>query len=263
MTDLQQIIEQTWERREEPPTDEARAAVAEALAMLNRGEVRVAEKRGGEWVVNQWTKMAVLLHFRFTPSEVMRAGPLEWFDKVPLKTGFAEAGVRCNPSAVVRHGAFLERGVVLMPSYVNIGARVGTESMIDTWSTVGTCAQVGARCHISGGVGIGGVIEPMQANPVIIEDGVFIGARSEVAEGVIVEEGAVLAMGCFVGASTKIYDAEAGEQIEPGRIPARAVCVPGALPSRDGSHTTYAVIIKKRRDERTDARTALNSLLRD
>jgi 2,3,4,5-tetrahydropyridine-2,6-dicarboxylate N-succinyltransferase len=254
-------INTAWESGD--ASAETRRAVAETLDRLNVGEIRVAESRNGQWIVNEWIKRAILLHFRLTSSVRMSAGPLEWFDKVPLKCGFAELGVRCNPIAVVRRGAYLEPGVVLMPSYVNIGARVGAGTMIDTWSTIGACAQVGARCHISGGVGIGGVLEPPQARPVIIEDDVFIGARSEVAEGVIVEREAVLAMGCYVGASTKVWDTERDTVIEPGRIPARAVCVPGSLPSRDGSHSTYALIIKKRRDARTDARTELNALLRD
>ncbi|MEO0529703.1 MAG: 2,3,4,5-tetrahydropyridine-2,6-dicarboxylate N-succinyltransferase [Planctomycetota bacterium] len=235
----------------------------QALDLLESGEVRVAEKVDGAWRVNEWVKKAVLLHFRYSDNREMTAGPIEWFDKVALKTGWRDAKVRSVPTAIARYGSFIEPDAVLMPCYINIGARVGSGTMIDTWSTVGSCAQVGKNCHISGGVGIGGVLEPLQANPVIIEDDVFIGARSEVAEGVIVEEGAVLAMGCFVAGSTKVYSVPEGRELEPGRIPARSVCVPGSLVSRDGSHHTYAIIIKKQRDERTDARTALTSLLRE
>lgn len=253
-------IDRIWDAGE--TSDHARALVERALTLLDRGEIRVAEKTGGTWTVNEWIKKAVLLHFRLSPAQTLRAGDLEWHDKVPLKTGFEAAGVRAVPVATVRRGAFIEPGVVLMPSFVNIGARIGEGTMIDTWATVGSCAQVGRRCHVSGGVGIGGVLEPVQARPVLIEDDVFIGARCEVAEGVLVEEGAVLAMGCFVGASTKIFDAERGCALEPGRIPARAVCVPGTLPAGDGTHGTCAIIVKKRRDAKTDARTALNELLR-
>ena len=260
-TDIADQINALWEQDSLGDADVK--VIDEAIALLDRGEVRVAEKRKGEWVVNEWTKKAVLLYFRTHESEEMTAGPAEWFDKVPLKSGWRAAGVRSVPTAVARHGSFVERGAVLMPCFINIGARVGAGTMIDTWSTVGSCAQVGADCHISGGVGLGGVLEPLQASPVIIEDNVFIGARSEVAEGVIVEEGAVLAMGSFVAASTKIYSVPEDRVLEPGRIPARSVCVPGSLVSRDGSHSTYALIIKKQRDERTDARTALNALLRD
>jgi 2,3,4,5-tetrahydropyridine-2-carboxylate N-succinyltransferase len=252
-------IEQAWDR--DAPSGPTRSAIAAVLDRLETGSLRVAEKRGGAWAVNEWVKKAILLHFRFTPSERILGGDLAWDDKVTPRTDLGASGVRAVPPAVVRRGAHVEAGVVLMPCFVNIGAWIGAETMIDTWSTVGSCAQIGRRCHISGGVGIGGVLEPVQARPVIIEDDVFIGARSEVAEGVLVEEGAVLAMGCFVGATTKIFDAESGETIT-GRIPSRAVCVPGTLPSRDGSHATYAVIIKKRRDARTDARTALNEILR-
>lgn len=242
---------------------DARDVVSQTLALLDSGVIRVAEKVGGMWTVHEWVKKAVLLHFRYAENREMTAGPVEWFDKVALKTGWRGAKVRCVPTAIARYGSFIEQGAVLMPCYVNIGARVGSGTMIDTWSTVGSCAQVGRNCHISGGVGIGGVLEPLQASPVIVEDDVFVGARGELAEGVVVEEGAVLAMGCYVAASTKIYSVPEGRELPPGRIPARSVCVPGSLPSRDGSHHTYAIIIKKQRDERTDARTALTSLLRE
>lgn len=254
-------IEAIWEAG---PSGEADTAVIEhALGVLDRGEARVAEKVGGDWVVNEWTKKAVLLYFKTHDNQVMVAGPAEWFDKIPLKQGWRDAGVRSVPLAVARFGSFVEKGAVLMPCYINIGARVGSGTMIDTWSTVGSCAQVGKDCHISGGVGIGGVLEPLQANPVIIEDNVFLGARSEVAEGVIIEEGAVLAMGSFIAQSTKVYSVPEGKVLPPGRVPARAVCVPGSLVSRDGSHSTYALILKKYRDEKTDARTALNDILRE
>ncbi|MEQ8849031.1 2,3,4,5-tetrahydropyridine-2,6-dicarboxylate N-succinyltransferase [Botrimarina sp.] len=264
MTDIQSLaerIDKVW--ADEEAADLGPVFVKQALDLLDAGEVRVAEKRGGQWVVNEWVKKAVLLHFRFTNNREMTAGPIEWFDKVGLKTGWEQARVRSVPTAIARYGSFIEPDAVLMPCYVNIGARVGSGTMIDTWSTVGSCAQVGKNCHISGGVGIGGVLEPLQANPVIIEDDVFLGARSEVAEGVIVEEGAVLAMGCFLAQSTKVYSVPEGRVIEPGRIPARSVCVPGSLASKDGSHHTYAIIIKKQRDAKTDARTALTSILRE
>lgn len=243
--------------------DDAPVIAKRALDLLDAGAVRVAEKVAGTWTVNEWVKKAVLLHFRYSDNREMTAGPIEWFDKVALKTGWRDAKVRSVPTAIARYGSFIEPDAVLMPCYINIGARVGSGTMVDTWSTVGSCAQVGKNCHISGGVGIGGVLEPLQASPVIIEDDVFLGARSEVAEGVLVEEGAVLAMGCFVAQSTKIYSVVEGRELPPGRIPARSVCVPGSLVSRDGSHHTYAIIIKKQRDERTDARTALTSLLRE
>ena len=254
-------IEAIWESGPQGEADTA--TIEEALGVLDRGDARVAEKVEGQWVVNEWTKKAVLLYFKTHDNNEMLAGPAEWFDKVPLKTGWREAGVRSVPLAIARFGSFIEKGAVLMPCYVNIGARVGSGTMIDTWSTVGSCAQVGSDCHISGGVGIGGVLEPLQASPVIIEDNVFIGARSEVAEGVVIEEGAVLAMGSFIAQSTKVYSVPEGKVLPPGRVPARGVCVPGSLVSKDGSHSTYALILKKYRDEKTDARTALNALLRE
>ncbi len=243
--------------------DNAQAVAKQALDLLDSGEIRVAEKAGDGWRVNEWVKKTVLLHFRYSENTEMTAGPIEWFDKVALKTNWREAKVRSVPIAIARYGSFIEPDAVLMPCYINIGARVGSGTMVDTWSTVGSCAQVGKNCHISGGVGIGGVLEPLQASPVIIEDDVFLGARGEVAEGVHVGEGAVLAMGCFVAGSTKIYSVPEGKTLEPGYIPPRSVCVPGSLISKDGSHSTYAIIIKKERDARTDARTALTSLLRE
>lgn len=276
---LQAIIEDAWEKRDTINTateGPVRTAVQEALAGLDEGAMRVAEKSGpngakGDWTVNQWLKKAVLLSFRLTDMGPIPGAPgsATWFDKVPSKfdnwgeNRFRAAGFRAVPGAIVRHSAYIAPNVVLMPSFVNLGAHVGSGTMVDTWATVGSCAQIGKNCHLSGGVGIGGVLEPLQATPVIIEDDVFVGARSEVAEGVVVEEGAVLAMGCFVAQSTKIYSVPEGRELPPGRIPARGVCVPGSLVSRDGSHHTYAIILKKHRDARTDARTALTSILRE
>ncbi len=260
-------IDALWERREAlaSATAAERADVEEALEGLDQGLFRVAEPRGDGWVVHQWLKKAVLLSFRLTESRVM--GETPHFDKVPLKFGgwgaerFAQAGFRAVPGAIVRRSAYIAPGVVLMPCFVNVGAHVGRGTMIDTWATVGSCAQVGANVHISGGVGIGGVLEPLQADPVIIEDDCFIGARSEVAEGVRVERGAVLAMGVFLGASTKIVDRATGE-VFTGRVPAYSVVVPGSLPSRGGVSLACAVIVK-RVDERTRAKTSINELLRD
>lgn len=260
---LESTINEIWDAPNALADAEARQAVQESLGLLDNGSLRIAEKIDSEWITHEWLKKAVLLYFRFHDNVKMQAGELEWFDKVPLKTDWEAADVRAVPTAIARFGSFIEPGSILMPCYINIGARVGAGTMIDTWSTIGSCAQVGSNCHISGGVGIGGVLEPLQANPVIVEDDVFIGARSEVAEGAIVCAGAVLAMGCFVGASTRIFDETRGEQLPPGKIPPRAVCVPGSVPSKKAECSTYAIILKKYRDERTDARTALNSILRD
>ena len=251
-----------------------RDAVEQALALLESGEARVAEPTPGGWVVNEWLKQAVLLSFRLQDSVPMPgAGGAPVWDKVPMKFAdwganrFKDAGFRAVPGAVVRRSAYIAPGVVLMPSFVNVGAYVGRNTMIDTWSTVGSCAQVGANCHISGGVGLGGVLEPLQATPVIIEDDCFVGARSEVAEGVVVERGAVLAMGVFLGASTKIIDRASGE-IFIGRVPSYSVVVPGSLPGKplaDGSPgpSLACAVIVKRVDERTRAKTSINELLRD
>jgi 2,3,4,5-tetrahydropyridine-2-carboxylate N-succinyltransferase len=260
---LEGEIEGLWARRDGQLPASAKELVGEALELLTRGAIRAAAPDSeGNWVANQWVKKAILLHFRLTPSRHIAAGELSFFDKVETRGGWEESGVRVVPPATVRHGAYVAPGAILMPSFVNIGAWVGEGTMIDTWSTVGSCAQVGANCHISGGVGIGGVLEPLQAAPVVIEDNCFIGARCEVAEGVCVRKGAVLAMGCYLGASTKIYDAVHGGRILRGEVPPGAVVVPGSLPSADGTHSTYALIIKKYRDERTDAKTALNEILR-
>jgi 2,3,4,5-tetrahydropyridine-2-carboxylate N-succinyltransferase len=244
------------------------AAVDAAIALLDSGEVRVAEKIDGQWIVHQWLKKAVLLSFRLNDNQPVEAGYTRFYDKVPLKYAgygaeeFRATGVRIVPPAVVRRGAYVARNAVLMPSYVNIGARVGEGTMVDTWATVGSCAQIGRNVHLSGGVGIGGVLEPLQANPTIIEDNCFIGARSEVVEGVIVEEGAVLSMGVYVGQSTRIYDRERDE-VSYGRIPAGAVVVPGSLPAANGRYSLYCAVIVKRVDAQTRAKVGINELLRN
>lgn len=264
MHPLQSVLDAAWEDRANfSPSDapqDVRNAVEEALSLLDRGELRVAEKTDGAWMVHQWLKKAVLLSFRLNDNGPMGAGDLQYWDKVPLKK--PDGSYRAVPTATVRRGAFIAKNVVLMPSYVNIGAYVDEGTMVDTWATVGSCAQIGKNVHLSGGVGIGGVLEPLQANPTIIEDGCFIGARSEVVEGVVVEEGAVLSMGVFIGASTRIYDRATGE-ITYGRVPAGAVVVPGSLPASDGSHSLYAAVIVKRVDAQTRAKTSINELLRD
>ncbi len=270
--ELQQTIDAAWEARDavSPSTGgPVRTAVDETLAALDRGDIRVAEKIGGEWHTHQWMKKAVLLSFRLNPMDAIAGGPggAQWYDKVPSKFAnwsaddFARAGFRAVPQAIVRHSAFIGRNAVLMPSFVNVGAHVGEGTMIDTWATVGSCAQVGRNCHISGGTGIGGVLEPLQANPVIVEDNCFIGARSEVAEGVIVCEGAVLGMGVFVGASTKIVDRATG-QIHQGRVPPYSVVVAGALPQGADRPSLYCAVIVKIVDERTRSKTSINELLR-
>lgn len=271
MSDLKTIIEQAFEQRADitPATisDDIRRAVNEAIALLDSGQARVAEKLSGEWVVHQWLKKAVLLSFRINDNVVMDGAENRFYDKVPMKYAdydaarFAAEGVRVVPPAAVRKGSYIAKNVVLMPSYVNIGAYVGEGTMVDTWATVGSCAQIGKNVHLSGGVGIGGVLEPLQANPTIIEDNCFIGARSEVVEGVIVEEGAVLSMGVYISQSTRIYDRETGE-ITYGRVPAGAVVVPGSIPSKDGSHSLYAAIIVKKVDAQTRAKVGINALLR-
>jgi 2,3,4,5-tetrahydropyridine-2-carboxylate N-succinyltransferase len=247
---------------------EIRAAVETALSLLDSGNLRVAEKLEGSWVVHEWLKKAVLLSFRIADNAEVRAGTLNFYDKVPLKfqgwdaARFAAAGVRVVPPATVRRGAFIASNVVLMPSYVNIGAYVDSGTMVDTWATVGSCAQIGKNVHLSGGVGIGGVLEPLQAAPTIIEDNCFIGARSEIVEGVIVESGAVVSMGVFIGQSTRIYDRERDEIIY-GRVPAGAVVVPGTLPAKNGKYGLACAVIVKRVDAQTRAKTSLNELLRN
>jgi len=243
------------------------AAIDECLEMLGSGRARVAEPDSSGWRVNEWLKKAVLLHFRTHENVVQESGPFRWYDKLPLKYSghdaarFAAEGVRVVPGAVVRTGAYLAPNAVVMPSFINVGAWVGEGTMVDTWATVGSCAQIGRNVHLSGGVGIGGVLEPLQARPTIIEDDCFIGARSEVVEGVIVERGAVLSMGVFIGASTRIYDRETRE-ISYGRVPAGSVVVPGSLPAADGSHSLYCAVIVKRVDAQTRAKTSINELLR-
>jgi 2,3,4,5-tetrahydropyridine-2-carboxylate N-succinyltransferase len=262
MDKLKNIIETAWEKRASLAVgDPVLSSVAEAIALLDQGRLRVAEKKDGAWQVNQWVKKAVLLYFQLSENKLVKQGP--WYDKIAMKFSgwseddFKKAGVRATPGSYVRFGAYLGQGVVLMPSYVNIGAHVGDGTMVDTWATVGSCAQVGKNCHISGGAGIGGVLEPVQANPVIIEDNCFIGARSEVAEGVIVEEGSVLAMGVYLGKSTPILDRDSGE-VSTGRIPPFSVVVPGILPEKN----TYAAVIVKSVDAGTRAKTSINDLLR-
>lgn len=269
--DLQSTLEQAWEIRAELSPQNASAGIREAvetaIAGLDSGALRVAEKINGDWHVHQWLKKAVLLSFRLNDNEVMHNAPLQFYDKVPLKfqdytsKAFADAAFRVVPPAVARRGSFIGKNVVLMPSYVNIGAYVDEGTMVDTWATVGSCAQIGKNVHLSGGVGIGGVLEPLQANPTIIEDNCFIGARSEVVEGVVIEENSVLAMGVFISQSTKIYNRETGE-ITYGRVPSGSVVVPGSLPSADGSHSLACAIIVKRVDAQTRSKTSINELLR-
>ncbi|MGK6353721.1 2,3,4,5-tetrahydropyridine-2,6-dicarboxylate N-succinyltransferase [Sphingomonas sp. DT-207] len=273
MTDLASTIDAAWEDRASlgfHTEGTVREAVAEALNLLDRGEARVAEPvAGGGWQVNQWLKKAVLLSFKLNDNVVMPGpGGANWFDKVPSKfanwgeAAFREAGFRAVPGAVVRHGAHVAKGAVLMPSFVNIGAYVGEGTMVDTWATVGSCAQIGRNVHLSGGAGIGGVLEPLQADPVIIGDGAFIGARAEVAEGVRVGEGAVLSMGVYLGASTKIVDRATG-QVFRGEVPPYAVVVPGSLPDPKGGPSLYCAVIVKTVDAQTRSKTGINELLRD
>jgi 2,3,4,5-tetrahydropyridine-2-carboxylate N-succinyltransferase len=271
---MKALIESAWKERSmlspasAPP--ELRQAVEECLDGLEAGRFRVAEPLGapGEWKVNQWLKKAVLLSFRLHENEIIEAEFTQCYDKLPLRWGHGsgdmidQTGARIVPPATVRRGAYIGNDVVLMPSYVNIGAHVGAGTMVDTWATVGSCAQIGANVHLSGGVGIGGVLEPLQANPTIIEDGCFVGARSEVVEGVIVERGSVLSMGVYIGQSTRIYNRETGEILR-GRVPAGSVVVPGSLPAEDGSHSLYCAVIVKQVDEKTRASTGVNEILRN
>jgi 2,3,4,5-tetrahydropyridine-2-carboxylate N-succinyltransferase len=270
---LQQTIEQAWENRTEfspksAPAD-VREAVSHVLAELDKGTLRVAQKDSGEWIVNQWIKKAVLLSFRLEDNIVMASGDaMQFYDKVPTKfanftaADFAQGGFRVVPPAVARRGSFIGKNVVMMPSFVNIGAYVDEGTMVDAWATVGSCAQIGKNVHLSGGVGIGGVLEPMQANPTIIEDNCFIGARSEIVEGVIVEENSVISMGVYIGQSTRIYDRATGE-VTYGRIPAGSVVVSGSLPSADGKYSLYCAVIVKKVDAQTRSKTGINELLRD
>jgi 2,3,4,5-tetrahydropyridine-2,6-dicarboxylate N-succinyltransferase len=272
MTELENIINNAFEQRADiTPANasaEVRNAVNEALTLLDTGKARVAEKINGDWVTNQWLKKAVLLSFRINENRLMDGGNTRYYDKVECKYSnyseddFAKAGVRVVPNAVARRGSYIAPGAILMPSYVNIGAYVDSGTMVDTWVTVGSCAQIGKNVHLSGGVGIGGVLEPLQAGPTIIGDNCFIGARSEVVEGVIVEDGCVISMGVYIGQSTKIYNRMTGE-VTYGRIPAGSVVVSGNLPSSDGKYSLYCAVIIKQVDERTRSKTGINELLRD
>ncbi|NOT45071.1 MAG: 2,3,4,5-tetrahydropyridine-2,6-dicarboxylate N-succinyltransferase [Acidobacteria bacterium] len=269
---LEPVIDEAFERRAEITPGNVEAGLADAIAEvldgLDTGRLRVAEKIDGDWVTHQWVKKAVLLYFRTHDNRVMDGGGVRYFDKVPTKfaeysdADFRSGGLRVVPPAVARRGAYVARNVVLMPSYVNLGAYVDEGTMVDTWATVGSCAQIGRHVHLSGGVGIGGVLEPLQANPTIIEDHCFIGARSEIVEGVIVEAHSVISMGVYIGQSTKIFDRATGA-IHYGRVPSGSVVVPGSLPAADGTHSLYCAVIVKRVDEQTRARTSVNDLLRD
>jgi len=271
LDDVRKVIDAAWERRAELSpgnmSDELDEAIAESLALLDAGTLRVATPGARGWVVNEWLKKAVLLSFRTRDNELVRGGYANFYDKVPLKYAHANAaqlragGARIVPHAIVRHGAYIAPNVVLMPSYVNIGAYVGEGTMVDTWATVGSCAQIGRNVHLSGGVGIGGVLEPLQAAPTIIEDDCFIGARSEIVEGVIVEAGSVISMGVFIGQSTRIFDRTTGEVLR-GRVPRGSVVVSGTLPAPDGRYSLYCAVIVKRVDAQTRAKTSLNELLR-
>jgi 2,3,4,5-tetrahydropyridine-2-carboxylate N-succinyltransferase len=271
MQAIQQIIDEAWENRGSLQPGTAPTAIGETvaavLAQLDEGTLRVAEKIDGEWLTHQWIKKAVLLSFRLQDNTLIDGGAMRYFDKVPNKFAhydseqFQRGGFRVVPPATARRGAFIGRNVVLMPSYVNIGAFVDEGTMVDTWATVGSCAQIGKNVHLSGGVGIGGVLEPLQANPTIIEDDCFIGARSEVVEGVIVGAGSVISMGVYLGQSTKIFDRETGE-VSYGRIPPGSVVVSGNLPARDGNYSLYCAVIVKKVDARTRAKTSINDLLR-
>ena len=273
----QETIENLWEKKDEInfiENIEARNSVLEVLDNLDKGKLRVCEKIEGNWIVNQWLKKTILLSFRIQDMEIISGGPSlvdgtsSWWDKVPSKfqnwgsQDFQDAGFRAVPNCVVRRSAFVAKSAVLMPCFINLGAYVDEGTMVDTWATVGSCAQVGKNCHISGGAGIGGVLEPLQANPVIIEDNCFIGARSEVAEGVIVGEGSVLSMGVFIGASTKIYDRDTGKTYM-GKVPPYSVVVPGSMPSSKGDASLYCAVIVKTVDEKTRSKTSVNELLRD
>ena len=278
MTDLATLaatIDEAFERRADITAKNAapalRHAIEECIELLDSGKARVAEKRAGRWTVNEWLKKGVLLYFRTHDSTLMEAGYTRFFDKVPLKyaarsqsddgEALRSGGTRVVPPAVARRGSYVANNVVLMPSYVNIGAYVDSGTMVDTWATVGSCAQIGKNVHLSGGVGIGGVLEPLQAAPTIIEDNCFIGARSEIVEGVVVEEGSVISMGVFIGQSTKIYERETGKILQ-GRVPAGSVVVSGNLPSADGKYSLYCAVIVKRVDAQTRAKTSINELLR-
>lgn len=272
MSEHESLINAAFETRAELSPGhtpfELKVAIEEVLNLLDSGQLRVAERQGNQWVVNQWLKKAVLLSFRIHDNRVMDGAETKYFDKVEPKFGsygpdhFARTGVRVVPPATARHGAYIAPGVILMPSFVNIGAYVDSGTMVDTWATVGSCAQIGKNVHLSGGVGIGGVLEPLQAGPTIIEDNCFIGARSEIVEGVVVEEGSVISMGVYIGQSTKIYNRMTGE-LSYGRVPAGSVVVSGNLPAKDGSHSLYCAVIIKQVDDKTREKVGINELLRD
>lgn len=258
---MRDIVEAAWDNRELLDNAKTQETIRNVISLLDKGELRVAEKINNQWKVNDWVKKAVILFFPISKMESIEVGPFEFHDKIPLKSNYKEKGVRVVPHAISRYGSFIEKGAVLMPSYVNIGAYVDSGTMVDTWATVGSCAQIGKNVHLSGGVGIGGVLEPLQASPTIIEDDCFIGARSEVVEGVIVEEGAVISMGVYIGQSTKIYNRMTGE-VSYGRIPAGSVVVSGNLPSSDGSYSLYCAVIVKQVDAKTRSKVGINELLR-
>lgn len=268
MYSLQSKIDSLFANPPADPTDEHKKLLDEVLQLLESGNARVAEKKENTWITNQWLKQAILLYFKWTPNQLLDGGCAHYFDKVPLQfaTDSAEnisaKKIRIVPPAIIRRGSHIANNVILMPSFVNIGAHVGEGTMVDTWATVGSCAQIGKNVHLSGGVGIGGVLEPLQSNPTIIEDHCFIGARSEIVEGVIVEHGSVISMGVFIGQSTPIYN-RATQEISYGRIPPYSVVIPGSLPSKDGDYHRYAAIIIKQVDEKTRSKTSLNQLLRD
>ena len=272
MKEFEKIINIAWDNKEKINTNSDQnilTAIREIIEMVDKGKIRVAEKKGNEWLVNQWIKKAILLSFKTNEMQALTGPYATWWDKVKGKTAgwgredHKKAGFRMVPNGVVRHGSYIAKNVVLMPSFVNIGAYVDEGTMIDTWASVGSCAQIGKNCHISGGAGVGGVLEPMQANPTIIEDNCFIGARSEIVEGVIVGEGSVLSMGVFIGQSTKIVDRETGKVIF-GKIPPYSVIVPGSLPNKEGKGPSlYCAVIIKKVDEKTRSKTSLNDLLRD
>ncbi len=271
MQDLANIIEAAFERRAEINADNLEAstksAILETIELLDKGTLKLAAKNNGSWEVNQWLKKAILLYFKIEKNQIIEAGDSLFFDKIPLKFSaqnkqqLIESGVRVVPGASIRKGAYIAPNTIIMPSFINIGAHIGEGTMVDTWATVGSCAQIGKQVHLSGGVGIGGVLEPLQSNPTIIEDNCFIGARSEVVEGVIVEAGSVLSMGVYIGSSTRIYDRETGV-VTYGRIPAGSVVVPGNLPSADGAYSLYCAVIVKRVDEKTRSKVSINELLR-
>jgi 2,3,4,5-tetrahydropyridine-2-carboxylate N-succinyltransferase len=261
---VKETIEKAWENRALLADPDVKQTIRDVIAELDAGVLRVAEPGpdGTTWITHDWVKKAVLLYFPIQDMQTIEAGPFEFHDKIPLKSGFAAKGVRVVPQALARYGSFIEKGAILMPSYVNIGAYVDEGTMVDTWATVGSCAQVGKNVHLSGGVGLGGVLEPLQANPTIIEDNCFIGARSEVVEGVIVEENSVISMGVYIGQSTPIYDRATGET-HYGRVPAGSVVISGSLPKDGGRYNLYAAIIVKKVDAKTRSTTSLNDLLRD